>query len=152
MLMIHISQFSISLVLHGTGTDRYYMIYHVLDWFFIIFHSIIVIFNLFGWILRKTRRLNLYVLLITGASWFLLGIFYGMGFCFLTDWHWKVLHKLGQYDLPASYIQYIFHRLTGLDPGYKTANIVTVLLFFFSLTISLYVNIAPRFRKNKSFV
>jgi hypothetical protein len=116
------------------------MMYHILDWFFVIFHSIITLFNLTGWLWKKTRRLNLYVLLTTGASWFLLGIFFGMGYCFLTDWHWKVLHKLGHYDLPDSYIQYIIHRLTGISFDSALVRKSTLILFLFSLLMSLILN------------
>ncbi|MCD4791284.1 MAG: DUF2784 domain-containing protein, partial [Bacteroidales bacterium] len=77
--------------------------YKFLDTFFVVFHTALIIFNLFGWIWKPTRRLNLITLLLTGASWFILGIFYGIGYCPLTDWHWQVLHKLGIYDVPNSY-------------------------------------------------
>jgi len=46
--------------------------------------------------MEKTRKANLILLLLTGLSWFGLGIFYGWGYCPLTDWHWKVLRELGE--------------------------------------------------------
>ncbi|MCK5838377.1 MAG: DUF2784 family protein, partial [Bacteroidales bacterium] len=66
------------------------------DTFFIIFHTALTLFNLFGWIWQKTRKLNLIILLLTGFSWFGLGIFYGIGYCPLTDWHYRVLRKMGE--------------------------------------------------------
>jgi len=62
----------------------------------------VILFNLFGWIFRPLRKANLIVLALTGASWFILGIFYGIGYCPLTDWHFKLLYKHGQHALPDS--------------------------------------------------
>lgn len=55
------------------------------------------------------------ILLITLVSWFGFGYFYGFGYCFLTEWHWQIKEKLGESNLPASYIKYVLDRLTGKD-------------------------------------
>ncbi|NQV01128.1 MAG: DUF2784 domain-containing protein [Bacteroidia bacterium] len=114
--------------------------YHVFDIFFVIFHSALILFNLLGWIWKKTRRLNLITLLLTGASWFVLGIFYGIGFCPLTEWHWQVLEKLSRTDLPDSYISYLIQRLTGLTPNDQWVDALTAGLYFLALFVSLYMN------------
>lgn len=111
-----------------------------LDIFFVVFHSTLIVFNLFGWIWKRTRRLNLITLLLTGASWFILGIFYGIGFCPLTDWHWQVLEKLGRTGLPDSYIAYLIQRLTGLTPNGEWVDVLTAGLYFLALAISFYMN------------
>ena len=111
-----------------------------LDYFFLVFHFILILFNLFGWIWKSTRRLNLVTLSLTGGSWFLLGIFYGFGYCPFTDWHFKVLQKLGHYNLPNSYIKYITDRLTGLDFDAELVDTVTLVLFLLALAISIFVN------------
>ena len=118
--------------------------YALLDILFVGFHTVLIIFNLFGWIWGKTRRLNLITLLLTGASWFILGIFYGIGYCPLTDWHWEVLEKLGKTGLHESYIVYLSLRLTGISPNDQWVDALTVGLFFLALFISIYVNL---FRK-----
>src|SRR6056297_243756 len=89
--------------------------YQLLDYFFVIFHSALIIFNLFGWIWKKTRKANLVTLILTGLSWFALGVFYGIGFCPLTEWHWQVLTKLGERNLPVSYTEYLVNRLLGIN-------------------------------------
>ena len=61
-----------------------------LDVLLTVFHLTLTLFNLTGWILKKTRKLHLVVLMVTAASWFVLGIWYGWGYCPLTDWHWQV--------------------------------------------------------------
>ena len=116
------------------------------DIIFIVFHTFLIFFNLFGWIFKTLRKVNLVVLLITGASWFILGFFYGIGFCTLTEWHWNILHKLGQYNLPDSYITYLIQRFTGYCPDSKLVDILTITLYFVALAISIYLNF---FRKKK---
>jgi hypothetical protein len=115
--------------------------YQILDWFFMVFHSAIIFFNLFGWILRKTRKWNLALLGTTAFSWFLLGIFHGIGYCFLTDWHWDILRKLGQYPYENSYIQYLMRRVFQLEISAKLADTATGVLFFLALFVSLFFNI-----------
>ncbi|MBT3271653.1 MAG: DUF2784 family protein, partial [Spirochaetales bacterium] len=54
-----------------------------------MFHSCVIIFNLTGWIWRKTRIPHLILIGLTAFSWFVLGIWYGFGYCPSTDWHWR---------------------------------------------------------------
>jgi len=118
------------------------MIYNILDIFFVVFHSFLIIFNLFGWIWRKTRVWNLITLLLTGASWLILGWIVGaFGYCPLTDWHFAVLGKLGKTDLPNSYIKYLADRITGLEFSTVMVDKITLFAFLAALIISLVLNI-----------
>jgi len=118
------------------------MFWHLLDIFFVIFHTSLVIFNLSGWIWRKTRRLNLILLILTGASWSILGFIVGTpGYCPLTDWHFKVLSKLGKTGIPDSYIKYLADRLTGLDINNSLVDSVTLFAFLAALVVSLFLNL-----------
>mgnify|MGYP006311758839 FL=1 len=111
-----------------------------LDIFFLIFHSALILFNLFGWIFKKTRKLNLIILLLTGGSWFLLGLFYGMGYCPLTDWHFEVLDRLGRHPGTYSYVHYLSRRLLDIKISADAANNLTVVCFFAALLVSVYMN------------
>lgn len=71
-----------------------------LDNFFFVFHSLVVLFILFGWTWGKTRLAHLGLVLVTAFFWVVAGIWYGLGYCPCTDWHWTVKEKLGQRDLP----------------------------------------------------
>jgi len=122
-------------------------IYHLLDWFFFLFHLGFVVFNLTGWIWKKTRLANLVALSLTFASWFILGIFYGIGFCPLTEWHWQVLDKLGRTDLPTSYISYLIYRLSGLSVDQSLVDFATVAGAFVAFAISVFLNIKDWLRK-----
>jgi hypothetical protein len=87
----------------------------ILDYFFAIFHGILVIFDLIGWLWRRTRRLHLLISGLIILSWFGLGILYGWGYCPCTDWHWEVKRELGETNLPYSYLKYYLDKLTGLS-------------------------------------
>lgn len=121
------------------------MIYRLLDIFFTVFHSALILFNLTGWMFKKARLLNLVILLVTGASWLILGLITGtMGYCPLTDWHFSVLNKLGKTGLPNSYIKYLSDRLTGLDTDSIIIDKITVVAFIVILAISVVLNIRDR--------
>ena len=124
------------------------MIYRILDIFFVIFHSSVILFNLFGWIWRKTRKYNLILLVLTGASWLILGLIVGtLGYCPLTDWHFSVLDKLGKTNLPTSYIKYLADRLTGLDINQSLVDDVTLYSFLAALGLSVFFNLRDFLRR-----
>ena len=107
----------------------------LLDYFFVVFHSVLIVFNLSGWIHPATRKAHLVCVLLTGGSWFILGLFYGIGYCPLTDWHWRVLEQLGQHALPESYVQYIINRLTGINLTASLADWLTLGGWLFALVM-----------------
>lgn len=124
------------------------MIYRLLDIFFVLFHTSLIFFNLFGWIWRKTRIFNLIMLVLTGTSWLILGLIVGtLGYCPLTDWHFTVLNKLGETGLPSSYVRYLADRLTGLDLNPSLVDNVTLFAFLAALIISLILNLRDFSRK-----
>jgi hypothetical protein len=118
------------------------MILHALDIFFVIFHTTLTLFNLFGWIRKRTRKLNLIILSLTGASWLFLGLLVGtIGYCPLTDWHFTILEKMGKTDLPNSYIKYLADRLTGSDLNASLVDDFTLYSFLAALAISILLNL-----------
>ncbi|HUI33726.1 MAG: DUF2784 family protein [Dysgonamonadaceae bacterium] len=124
--------------------------WQILDYFFVIFHTFLILFNLTGWIWKPTRRLHLLSLLLTGGSWLLLGLFYGLGYCPLTDWHFSVLINLGEYDLPYSYIQYLIERLSGYNFSAQFIDNATLIGYLIALALSLYFNFfSPRKKNSK---
>ncbi len=126
------------------------MLYKILDVFFVVFHTSLIVFNIFGWIWKKTRKWNLVTLGLTGASWLFLGLIVGVpGYCPFTDWHFNILEKLGRTDLPNSYIKYLADRLTGLDLNPSLVNGVTLYTFIAATGISLFLNIRDFLRKRK---
>jgi len=114
--------------------------YTFLDQFFFIFHSLIIVFNLFGWLWKKIRLANLIMLLLTAFSWFVLGIWYGFGYCFCTDWHYQIRMKLGYFDMPSSYVKFLIDSLTGSDINAKLVDIFTLIFCLLALIASIITN------------
>ncbi len=121
---------------------------HFLNYFFFIFHTVLIFFNLFGWLFKKTRKLHLFTLLATLFSWIVLGFSKGFGYCFLTDWHYEVLRKLGKTDMPNSYIAFLVENFTGWLPDADLVEILTLVFTLIALICSVWVNFRDR-KKNK---
>ncbi|MCX8123837.1 MAG: DUF2784 domain-containing protein [Spirochaetes bacterium] len=117
------------------------IVYRSLDVFFLVFHTAFTVFNMFGWISIKTRKVHCATMLITGCSWFILGIWYGWGYCFCTDWHWQVREKLGYPVLFNSYIQFMVHEITGYVPDANLTDTVVASVYFLCLFITVLLNI-----------
>ena len=115
-----------------------------LDKFLIIFHTLLILFIVFGWIWRKARCIHLIIVILTAFSWLILGIWYGLGYCPLTDWHWHLRQKLGYQTMPASYIKFLADMLTGKNWNATLIDTLTGLIFSFVFVISItlyFINI-----------
>lgn len=110
-----------------------------LDLFFLSFHSALILFNLLGWVHRHLRPWHLASLSITAGSWFIMGIWYGWGYCICTDLHWNVLHELGQQDLPNSYIVHLGERLFGIRLSSFQGDVLAVSGLFVPLILNLFL-------------
>ncbi|NEV93423.1 DUF2784 domain-containing protein [Psychroflexus sp. YR1-1] len=117
------------------------------DAFFMIFHTALIVFNLFGWLYKAFLKWHLIVIALTFASWGILGIWYGFGYCPFTDWHFAILKRLGETDLPSSYIRYLLQRLFNLHIAGDVVNSLTLGCSVLALGISLYLNL---FRTKKN--
>lgn len=117
-----------------------------LNIFFFVFHTVWTLFNMFGWIWPATRKLNLITQLLTALSWFVLGIWYGWGYCACTDWHWQVRSNLGYHDESNSYIHFLILKLTGINMDPKLVDYVTLIVFMVSFFMSVWLNIRDRRR------
>ena len=88
---------------------------HLLDIFFLLFHSLWILLVVLGWTWSRTRRLSLAAMTLTAASWFGFGYWRGWGYCFCTDWHWQVRRSLGDLTLPRNYVGFLIREGTGLE-------------------------------------
>ena len=114
--------------------------YAFLDTLFLIFHSSLIVFSLVGWIWKKTRRAHFLVLSLTMSSWFVLGIWYGFGYCPCTDWHWRVKRELGETTLPISYVKYYADRLTGVEWNSLVLDLSVAVLGLATFGVSIWLN------------
>lgn len=112
----------------------------LLDILYTALHLVIIVFNLTGWIWPGTRKLHLVVLGLTVMSWFVLGIWYGWGYCPLTDWHWDVKTQLGEKELPASFVKYFADKISGSDINSSLVDYVTLGCLVFAVGAAVYVN------------
>ena len=123
------------------------MWYYLLDICFVVFHSLLILFNLFGWIWKPLRKANLISLLLTGGSWTILGIFFGLGYCPLTDWHWSVLEFLGKEPKTNSYVAYLIKRVLSFNISVSLANSITTITYIAALLTSILINAKTYRRK-----
>ena len=119
----------------------------LLDVFLTLVHLVIIGFNLFGWIWPATRKAHFICVLATVASWFLLGIWFGMGYCPVTDWQWRVKEQLGEHNLPASFIKYYADKISGRDISSSLIDGVTGISFLVAALLSVYLNFIKKRRK-----
>ena len=88
-----------------------------------VFHTVLLVFNLTGWIFRRTRVLHLICLGATLFSWFVMGAWRGIGYCICTDWHFQVRRAMGIHDNVHSYIQLIAKSFFGVDMDRMTSDL-----------------------------
>jgi hypothetical protein len=116
----------------------------VLDLLLTLLHLIIIVFNLFGWIFPVTRKANFICILLTAFCWFVLGIWFGWGYCPITDWQWRVKEQLGETNLPASFITYYADKITGRHFSDNFINVLTLTFFALAIMCSVYFNFFSR--------
>ena len=111
-----------------------------LDIFYTILHLALMGFNLTGWIWKRTRKVHLLTLGMTLGSWAVLGIWYGWGYCPLTDWHWTVKEKRGEAHLPNSFVKYLVDKLTGTDIPSSVIDNITLGCLLGAIAAAIYAN------------
>ena len=121
------------------------MFLRISDILLTLLHLAIIGFNLFGWIWKP--KLHLILVLLTAGCWFLLGIWYGWGYCPITDLQWRVKEKLGEQNLPNSFIKYYADKISGQSISSTLIDTLTAVCFFAAALVSFYLNF---FRRKKS--
>jgi len=112
----------------------------LLDISFYVIHISIILFCLFGWILRQSRRTHLAFIGIIFVCWFGLAPWYGWGYCPLTDWHWDIKKQLGAKGLPWSFIKHLWDSIFPHPITASTADNLTIAGFIFATFLSVYLN------------
>lgn len=117
---------------------------------FFVFHTALILFNVFGWAWARGRRWNLITLLATAFSWGVMGLWKGIGYCICTDWHWRVREAMGIHETSDSYIVLLTRTLSGWDPPIALANNVAGVVFLTSLALSIGLNVRDWRRRRAS--
>ena len=100
----------------------------VLDAGLFVFHTVLIAFNIVGWAWRRTRVAHLVVLAMTAFSWFVMGAFYGWGYCLCTDWHFRVRRSRGVPVPESSFVQ-LLGKTLGVHLNRGTADALAVGVF-----------------------
>jgi hypothetical protein len=112
----------------------------LLDLLLTLVHLLIIGFNLFGWIFPRARKFHLAFIILTALSWFVLGIWYGIGYCPVTDWQWRIKEQLGEQHLPPSFITYFAEKIFQTEFSDALVNTLTLVLFLAAAVVSIYLN------------
>jgi len=115
--------------------------YRVLNILFHGFHLFVIAFTLFGWAYTRTRLANLILILATLFSWYVLGRWFGDGFCPVTHLHWLIRKKMGDKQTPDSYIKLCLDFISGRDLNYAKVNYLTLAATLIAAFISIVLNI-----------
>jgi|TARA_Y100000310_G_C20570818_1_gene757922 hypothetical protein len=108
-----------------------------------LIHVSFIGFCVFGWMFKSTRKANLIFLGATFVSWFLFGVWKGIGYCVITDYHYQIKTSLGETNLPYSYIKYLWDGvLPSIAP--QAADILTITVFFTCVFASIFLNIRDK--------
>lgn len=121
---------------------------HALDIFFVVFHTGFTVFVFAGWSVPGLRKLHRIAVFLTAFSWFGLGLFTTIGYCPLTDWHWRVLRALGERQLPRSYIQYLVERLFPVDVSAVVVDWAVGIIFAFAVVMAFALPLLERRAKH----
>jgi len=115
--------------------------YKVSDLALVVIHGVIIIFTLFGWILPATRLAHLCWIVVTLCCWYVLGIWFGMGYCPVTDLQWRLKKKMGIGRPEKTFVQFWLERITRRAWTIRGADCLTEGITMVSGAISLALNV-----------
>lgn len=124
----------------------------LLDQGFFLLHTLLIVFNMVGWAWPRTRLLHLLTMGATAFSWFVLGAYYGWGYCLCTDWHFQVRRQLDYADPETSYVQLLASHYFGVTLDLTAANWIAGSVFAFivvAMTV-VWVRQWRRWRRGRS--
>ena len=123
----------------------------LLDVGFLVFHTAVIFFNMFGWVRRAWRKWHVALVLVTAFSWFVLGwvMGYGVGYCFCTDWHWQVRRAAGLNVNYDSYLQLLFEGI-GLKLTAVQSNTLAYGVFGLIVLSAIFIDVPSLIRDAKT--
>lgn len=115
-------------------------LYLILNGLFHGAHVSIIVFVLVGWVFPSLRRFHFVLLVLILSSWFILGRWLGVGYCPISDWHWKLKGSLGEGRPEGTYIHHVLQKLTGKTLNSPRVDKMTTLVTLTLATLSLVLN------------
>ena len=98
----------------------------ILNVFWFVVHNGLILFNLFGWIPRRTRKWHLAAIGMTLFSWLVMGAWWGWGYCWCADMHFNVRRRLGIHLGETSYTELLLNQIPGVTVSRHFADVLTV--------------------------
>jgi len=93
------------------------------------------------------RIVHLLTVAATAFSWFVLGIWFGWGYCPITHWQWNVKKQLGETNLPNSFIKYYADKISGKDIDPIIVDRATLIVFLAVIVLTTFLYFVDRKRK-----
>ena len=103
-------------------------------------HAIVAVACVFGWLIPGAEKLHFALILMIGFSWYGLGLQYGVGYCVLTDWQWRVRQRLGCTPEHGSFVQLLLERASGMHLDSRQVKRFAYTVYWISAAISIYIN------------
>jgi hypothetical protein len=125
------------------------MLLKILDVALFVLHGVWTLLVCVGWMWRRTRPWHQAAVALTAGSWFILGWFYGWGYCLFTDWHWQVRDQLG-HPRDHSYTQLLIRTVTGVELGERASNLLTVGIFAAVVLLSVGLQVRCWLRRRRA--
>lgn len=95
-----------------------------------------------AWLFPSLRFFHLIFVLLMLGSWFILGRWFGFGYCPITDWHWKIKAVLGRGDQPKEgYIYQLLQNFSKDKLNLKRVDQCVLIGALVILCVSLIVNV-----------
>jgi hypothetical protein len=116
-------------------------LYPFLNLLFHALHACIIFFTVFGWLLPSWRLAHFVWVLLTLASWYVLGIWMGMGYCPITDLHWTIKEKLGKGRPQCNFIYYWLTKVSNTQWDPERVDHAIVIITILTCIISACFNI-----------
>ncbi|WPB58476.1 DUF2784 family protein [Xylophilus sp. GOD-11R] len=86
-------------------------VYALLNGLLHAIHLGVIAFAVWGWVSPALRPAHLALMLLILGSWFVLGRWWGIGYCPLSDWHSKLKAAAGGGRPAGSYIHQVLTTL-----------------------------------------
>ena len=112
-------------------------------------HAVVALYCVFGWLIPGGEVIHLVLIVLIGLSWYGLGQHYGIGYCILTDWQWRVRKRLGCTPEHGSFVQLLLERASGLHLNPRQVKWFAYLAYWLSACASISktsLTLAPEVR------
>lgn len=117
------------------------MLYPILNLLCHLVHGGVVVFLMVGWLFPPLRAAHLALVFLTLGSWFILGRWFGVGYCPITDWHWKLKDALGEGRPKEAYIHMVLQKIARRKFEAAAVDKVVVLSTLAVTALSLALNL-----------